>query len=153
MLHGIQTRPIPGLHQLIERRRPRCLDHREARQAVWDSVRAQADRGGAVLLSTHYLAEAEALADRVVQVDRGVVVAEGTVAELKASKGLTVVRFRARPGVVVDGAAREGAFVSLVTRDGAATVDRLSRAGIVLCDLEVRPLSLEEALTRGASFR
>ncbi|HKR63883.1 MAG TPA: ABC transporter ATP-binding protein [Thermoanaerobaculia bacterium] len=55
----------------------------EARRAIWKQVRAFAARGRSVLLTTHYLAEAEALANRVVVIHRGVVVAEGTPREIK----------------------------------------------------------------------
>jgi ABC-2 type transport system ATP-binding protein len=59
----------------------------EARRAVWDATRAFARQGGAVLLTTHHLDEAEALADRIVFVSRGVVVAQGTAAELQSAAG------------------------------------------------------------------
>ena len=55
----------------------------EARRALWKQIRAFIARGKAVLLTTHYLAEAESLADRVVVVHHGNVVAEGTPAEIK----------------------------------------------------------------------
>ncbi len=55
----------------------------EARRALWKQIRAFVDRGRSVLLTTHYLAEAEALADRVVVIDKGVVVREGTPLEIK----------------------------------------------------------------------
>ncbi|HEX6100317.1 MAG TPA: ABC transporter ATP-binding protein [Thermoanaerobaculia bacterium] len=55
----------------------------EARRAMWKQVRAMVGRGKAVLLTTHYLAEAEALADRVVVMHHGNVVAEGTPAEIR----------------------------------------------------------------------
>jgi ABC-2 type transport system ATP-binding protein len=55
----------------------------EARRALWKQIRAFVARGKSVLLTTHYLAEAEALANRVVVLDKGSVVAEGTPAEIK----------------------------------------------------------------------
>src|SRR5687767_1943656 len=69
----------------------------EARRALWKQIRAFVDRGRSVLLTTHYLAEAEALADRVVVIDRGVVVREGTPVEIKG-----------------DAATLEDAFVEMV---------------------------------------
>jgi len=56
----------------------------EARRALWQQIRKLVARGKTVLLTTHYLEEADALADRVVVLNRGVVVAEGTPAEIKA---------------------------------------------------------------------
>ena len=57
----------------------------EARRAIWKQIRAFVARGKSVLLTTHYLAEAEALANRVVVIHRGVVVAEGTPQEIKGN--------------------------------------------------------------------
>jgi ABC-2 type transport system ATP-binding protein len=55
----------------------------EARRALWKQIRAFVARGRSVLLTTHYLAEAEALADRVIVIDNGVKVREGTPGEIK----------------------------------------------------------------------
>jgi ABC-2 type transport system ATP-binding protein len=118
-----------------------------ARLAVWQAVRIHVRDGGAVLLTTHQLDEADALADRLVLLERGRVTAQGAVAELKAAAGLTVVRFRAPPGTAIEGTEREGAYARVLTRDGGAEVERLLRGGVRLVDLEVRPLSLEEALS------
>jgi ABC-2 type transport system ATP-binding protein len=59
------------------------LDPR-ARAQVWDTIRSLVDGGTTVLLTTQYLDEADQLADRLAIIDRGLVVAEGTPAELKA---------------------------------------------------------------------
>jgi ABC-2 type transport system ATP-binding protein len=56
----------------------------EARQMLWQAIRALVARGAAVLLTTHYLEEAEALADRVVVLNRGRVAAAGTMHEIRA---------------------------------------------------------------------
>jgi ABC-2 type transport system ATP-binding protein len=58
-----------------------------ARTQVWQVVRAAAESGSTVLLTTQYLEEADRLADRVAVIDRGTVVAEGTPAGLKADLG------------------------------------------------------------------
>src|SRR6185295_3727220 len=55
----------------------------EARRALWKQIRAFIARGRSVLLTTHYLAEAEALADRVVVIHRGAIVKQGTPGEIK----------------------------------------------------------------------
>jgi ABC-2 type transport system ATP-binding protein len=62
------------------------LDPRAARQ-VRTLMRSHADRGRAVLLTTHSMEVAESLADRVLVMHRGVIVASGTMAELRASVG------------------------------------------------------------------
>jgi ABC-2 type transport system ATP-binding protein len=56
----------------------------ESRRALWARIRGFVERGGSVLLTTHYLEEADALAQRVAVIDRGRIAAEGTPAEIKA---------------------------------------------------------------------
>jgi len=119
----------------------------ESRRAVWDAVREQADRGGAVLVTTHQLEEADALATRVLLLEAGRVVADGTVDSIKAAAGLVRVSFRRPPGLVLDGAELEGDRIRLLCDDAGASVACLVRRGVPLADLEVRPLTLEEALT------
>jgi ABC-2 type transport system ATP-binding protein len=55
----------------------------ESRRALWDEVRALAAAGKTVLLTTHYLEEADALASRIVVINKGRVICEGTAAEIK----------------------------------------------------------------------
>jgi ABC-2 type transport system ATP-binding protein len=62
------------------------LDPR-TRNQMWDTIRRLVSTGSTVLLTTQYLEEADQLADRIVVIDRGKVIAEGTGAELKASIG------------------------------------------------------------------
>lgn len=69
------------------------LDPR-SRNEVWSIVRALVARGTTVLLTTQYLEEADQLADRLAVIDRGIVIAEGTAAELKASVGTGTVHIR-----------------------------------------------------------
>ncbi|WP_026415321.1 ABC transporter ATP-binding protein [Actinomadura oligospora] len=64
-----------------------------SRADLWDLVRrVRRDHGTTVLLTTHYLDEADALADRLVIVDAGTVVAEGTPADLKARHGAATLQ-------------------------------------------------------------
>jgi ABC-2 type transport system ATP-binding protein len=71
------------------------LDPRSRRQ-VWDIVRTLQAAGTTVLLTTQYLEEADALADRVIIIDRGTVIADGTISELKASVGSGRLHIRLR---------------------------------------------------------
>jgi len=57
----------------------------EARRALWKQIRAFIAGGRSVLLTTHYLAEAEALADRIVVIHKGVAMAEGTPQQIKGN--------------------------------------------------------------------
>jgi ABC-2 type transport system ATP-binding protein len=72
----------------------------QARRLVWDLVDALRSDGVSVLITTHLMDEAEALADHVVIVDRGRVVAQGSPSELTANHADDQqLRFRARPGL------------------------------------------------------
>jgi ABC-type multidrug transport system ATPase subunit len=63
----------------------------QSRAAVWDLISELVDDGATVLLTTQYLEEADRLADRIVLIDDGTVIADGTPTELKATFGTTVV--------------------------------------------------------------
>jgi ABC-2 type transport system ATP-binding protein len=120
---------------------------------VWSAIRAQIESGGTVLLTTHHLDEAEALAERVVLIEAGAVVADGKIAEIKSAAGLTRISFRAPPEFELDGAGRDGPFLRMLVPDAGATVARLVEDGVPLVDLEVRPLTLEEAVELRTSGR
>jgi ABC-2 type transport system ATP-binding protein len=68
----------------------------ESRAAIWQVLRQLRDQGTTVLLSSHYLEEVDALADRLAIIDEGRVLAEGTPAELKAALGGDRVTLRVR---------------------------------------------------------
>ena len=72
----------------------------QARHACWNVITGLRDAGVSVVLTTHQMDEAERLADHVVIIDRGRVVAEGTPAELTGAE--RQLRFRARPGLNLD---------------------------------------------------
>ncbi|AEB11602.1 ABC transporter ATP-binding protein [Marinithermus hydrothermalis] len=129
----------------------------ESRRALWQAVRAYVHDGGTVLLTTHYLEEAEALATRVSVLHQGRVIADGSVDEIKGRVGLKRVRFQAPvvpelPGVAKVERAHNG--VTLYTADADQVVRALVRSDVPFQDLEVLPVSLEEAflvLTGGAA--
>ncbi|MET8050368.1 ABC transporter ATP-binding protein [Streptosporangium sp. NPDC005286] len=128
-----------------------ALDVR-ARREFWESMRAFAARGRTVLFSTHYLEEADEYADRVVMIDRGRIVADGTSREIKRLVPLTTVSVTATAGDVallerlpgVTSVEIHGNRAHLRTRDADATVLALAEAGAVR-DLEVVPAALEDA--------
>ena len=72
----------------------------QARHATWELIEDLRRSGASVILATHYMEEAERLADRVVVVDHGSLVADGTPAELTGTAGQ--LRFRAEPGLDTD---------------------------------------------------
>ena len=72
----------------------------QARHATWDLITGLRQAGAAIILTTHYMEEAERLADQVAVVDHGSLVASGTPAELTGTAGQ--LRFRAEPGLDTD---------------------------------------------------
>lgn len=74
----------------------------QARRVTWELVRSLRADGVSVVLTTHFLDEAEQLADTVVVIDGGRVVAEGTPAELTRGGANGQIRFRADPGLPLD---------------------------------------------------
>ena len=120
----------------------------EARRLLWDTMRAFHEAGGTVLLTTHYLEEAEALAERIAVIHRGRLVAEGTRREITSRIALRRVRFRAAaiPDLEpVTRSAFEKGVVTLYTPDADRLVRRLVETGVAFSDLEVLPAGLEEA--------
>jgi ABC-2 type transport system ATP-binding protein len=124
----------------------------EARRMVWEQVRRQLNAGKTVLLTTHYLEEADALADRIVMIHKGLIVAEGTTAEIKAltigkkirfRSSLTMAQLYAIPGVVAAHADRDSLEVS--TREPEAVVRELLVLDRNLSGLEISGAGLEEA--------
>jgi ABC-2 type transport system ATP-binding protein len=132
----------------------------DGRLLVREVIREQRDRGTCVLLATHDLAEAEKVADRVVIVDHGKVVADGTPAELMAGEG-TEIRFGAPPGLDLDalGGALGGevteptageyvAAVAPTPQAVAALTAWLAEHDLALADLRAGRQHLEDVFLR-----
>ena len=124
----------------------------EARRALWVEVRALAARGKSVLLTTHYLEEAEALASRILLLKGGRLLAEGTPEELRRKAGATRIRCRSAlsagalrqmPGVLE--ALQEGERWTLTTETAEPVLRALFAADLSLSQLEVSPMPFEEA--------
>lgn len=125
----------------------------DARRRFWDTLAGRRDRGTAVLVTTHQIDQAAAVADRVVVLHEGTVVASGHPADLAAQLPDRTVTARTRlrhgelralPGVldvaVVDGRVRA------VSAEAEATVRALLAADPTLSDLRVEGASLEQAI-------
>jgi ABC-2 type transport system ATP-binding protein len=124
----------------------------EARRGMWEQIRRFVRGGRSILLTTHYLEEADALADRVVVIDRGKIIAEGTSAEIKAKAAGKRVRcttslpldsLLALAGVT--SATREGNTTEILASDSDMLVRALFLADPSLTNLEVASAGLEEA--------
>jgi ABC-2 type transport system ATP-binding protein len=126
----------------------------DARQRLWASVRGLVAEGSSVVLTTHYLEEAEALADRVCVMTRGRIVSEGSVDALRARVALKRVRcvtaldpesVRAWPEVTE--LRIEKGRMLLTTAATESLVRRLLAADPALDELEVQRAGLAEAFT------
>ncbi|GAO06188.1 putative ABC transporter ATP-binding protein [Streptomyces lydicamycinicus] len=125
-----------------------------ARQTFWGAMRRQAREGRTVLFATHYLEEADAIADRVIVLHRGRVLADGTAAEIKSRAGARRVTFDLDEPVdrgALDGLPAllslevSGRTVRIQSRDADATVHALYGLGLYPRHLEVSGLGLEQA--------
>jgi len=112
----------------------------EARRLLWRQIRTLVARGKTVLLTTHYLEEADALADRVAVINRGEIIAEGTPAEIKARTAGRKIRCVSR--LEADTVRRLPGVIE-VLRDREALEIRVSSAEPVLREL----LMLDPALS------
>jgi ABC-2 type transport system ATP-binding protein len=92
---------VVGRPELVFLDEPTAGMDPQGRRLVWELIKALRRDGVSVLLTTHLMEEAEALADHVVIIDGGRVVAEGSPAALTAGSGQQELRFRARPGMDV----------------------------------------------------
>ncbi len=126
----------------------------EARQKLWQAMRSLVAEGCSVLLTTHYLEEAEALSQRVVVLGHGRVLSEGSVDELRARVALSSIRCRTQldPSLVaawpeVREVSRDGQHLKLISGQPEQVVRQLLEADRGLADLEVRRAGLAEAFT------
>lgn len=126
----------------------------EARQKLWAAIRHLISEGCSVVLTTHYLEEAEALADRVCVMARGKVISEGTVDQLRARVSLKRVRCVSRLSVEqvsqwpeIAEARIDGDRLWMSTPQAEALVRRLLHADDQLTELEVQRAGLAEAFT------
>ena len=134
----------------------------QARRRVWEIVETFKSEGGAVLLTTHYMEEAQRLADEVVIVDRGKIIEEGTpaavIGRLEAQSIVELHPLDGGGAQLDDGALcalpgvrdvrREGAAVTLVVTDTQASVGallaHLAEVEVALEALHTHPPTLED---------
>jgi len=124
----------------------------QSREMMWTTLRELVKQGCSIVLTTHYLEEAEALADRVAVLKQGRVIASGSVNEMRSlvtrkkiscTTVLTVEEIRAWPEV--ESVVREREQLQIVTTNSETVVRQLLVSDIHLHELEVRRAGLAEA--------
>jgi ABC-2 type transport system ATP-binding protein len=127
----------------------------EAREAMWRSIRALVASGVAVVLTTHYLEEAEALANRVVVIAQGQIVAEGSVDAIRARVAVRTIScvtstrvetVRAWPAV--ESVVQKADALQIQTLHAEAVVRQLLDADANLSQLEIARAGLAEAFVQ-----
>ncbi|MGW1376736.1 ABC transporter ATP-binding protein [Streptomyces sp. NPDC002446] len=152
-----------GAHDLIVLDEPTTGMDVSARQSFWGAMRRQARQGRTVLFATHYLEEADEVADRVIVLHRGRVLADGSAAEIKARAGIRRISFELDAPVDHDALSGLPALTSLAvsesgpaagsgrrtvriqSQDADATVHAVYALGLRPRHLEVSGLGLEQA--------
>ena len=133
----------------------------ESRRAIWAEIRALAARGKTVLLTTHYLEEADALAHRIIVMNKGRVICAGTPAEVKSmgagypsatANGFKIVRcattltadhLQAMPGVLA--VSTTGHLTEIITEQPEVALREMLALDRSLSALEVECPALEDA--------
>jgi ABC-2 type transport system ATP-binding protein len=144
---------IVGECELIVLDEPTTAMDVETRQLFWGNMKAEVAEGRTLLFATHYLEEADQAADRILVINRGRLLADGTPAEIKTRAGAKRMSFRldpvdepfllGLPGLV--NLEIRNDLVQLQTSDSDATLYALLDGGYRPRELEVGSLGLEQA--------
>lgn len=160
-LSGGQKRRLAVALALVGRPRLVLLDEPttgldvEARHELWDALRTFHGEGATVVVTSHYLEEIEALAERVVVVGKGRILADDPLSRVLSTVARRKVLVRLPDNGVAERLAnsvgsvsqpgREGDRTVFLAADADAFVRELVHTGVDFADLEVRGASLEEA--------
>lgn len=124
----------------------------EARHSLWQAVKRQQERGATVVVTSHYLEEIEALAERVVVIDSGRVLIDDDVDTVRNQVGLRMLRLRTPDperisalDSIVEARAEVDGSTTFYTGDADAAVAQIVTAGLEFSDLTIRGATLEEA--------
>ncbi|HEV2638453.1 MAG TPA: ABC transporter ATP-binding protein [Actinocrinis sp.] len=144
---------IAGDSRLIVLDEPTTGMDVENRQIFWDAMKSESERGKTVMFATHYLEEADQIADQVIVINKGRLLAQGSVAEIKSRAGFQHISFR------LDGVTREfllglpgvksidvsASLVRIQTSTSDETLYAVLDAGFRPSQIEVGSLGLEQA--------
>ena len=125
----------------------------EGRRAFLDGLRRFVGQGKTIILTTHYLQEADEIAQRVIVIDRGRVIADATPSEIKGQVAGKTVSFDSRPtidpevfvGLPVKGLEIVDGRVRFLTNEPEAALKALFERGVPISNLEVTGADLEDA--------
>jgi ABC-2 type transport system ATP-binding protein len=144
---------ICGQSELIVLDEPTAAMDVESRRLFWNSMKEEVAAGRTLLFATHYLEEADQAADRILVINRGRLLADGTPAEIKARAGARRLSFRmdrvdepfllGLPGLVNVEVRHD--VVQIQTSDSDATLYAVLDAGYRPTEIEVTSLGLEQA--------
>jgi ABC-2 type transport system ATP-binding protein len=144
---------IVGQVELIVLDEPTTAMDVETRQLFWASMKAEVAEGRTLLFATHYLEEADQAADRILVINRGRLLADGTPSEIKARAGAKRISFRldqvdepfllGLPGLVNLEIRHD--LVQIQSSDSDATLYAVLDAGYRPREIEVSSLGLEQA--------
>jgi len=144
---------ICGKSELIVLDEPTAAMDVETRRLFWNSMKEEVAAGRTLLFATHYLEEADQAADRILVINRGRLLADGTPAEIKARAGAKRLSFRldkvdepfllGLPGLVNLEVRHD--VVQIQSSDSDATLYAILDAGYRPREIEVTSLGLEQA--------
>jgi ABC-2 type transport system ATP-binding protein len=135
----------------------------ESRRSFWQEISGFAKTGKTVILTTHYLEEADALANRIIVINKGEIVAQGSPAQIKSRVGGKNVSFKLEVGNAdslenlghVQRFSKTGESINLYTLEPEKVLQEVFARGLQISNLNVAGAGLEEAFMeiteRGAS--
>ncbi|MBE7104029.1 ABC transporter ATP-binding protein [Bacillus cereus] len=125
-----------------------------SRKTFWETIRKLASEGKTIILTTHYLEEADALADRILLFANGKIIADGTPDEMKATISRKTISFYSKENIpmglleelphVIGVQSNDGRFI-LTTEDTDATLQAIYQKNLPVTDISVERGSLDEA--------
>ncbi|MGX5631177.1 ABC transporter ATP-binding protein [Bacillus thuringiensis] len=125
-----------------------------SRRTFWETIRKLASEGKTIILTTHYLEEADALANRILLFANGKIIADGTPDEMKATISQKTITFYSKESIptkllkelpnVTEVKSSEGRFI-LTTEDTDATLKAIYQRNLPVIDVSVERGSLDEA--------
>jgi len=125
-----------------------------ARQHFWETVRGMAASGRTIILTTHYLEEADSIADRIVVINKGKLIADGTPAAIKASTHQKTIQFTAGPDLtpamledipMITSVTWSGRKVKIISADTDQVIFALVQKQLDMKDIEIDAGGLEDA--------